>query len=62
LSVRLEPDTQIVVESLRTEADSGTVIAMMRTIERSWNVVKKLVSGGSRYDVRTPTSTASVRG
>jgi hypothetical protein len=61
-SVRMDADTQIVVRSRRTDTDAGTVIAMMRTMERSWNVVTKLVSGGSRYDVRTPTSTASVRG
>lgn len=61
-SVRLEADTQIVAQRLRTEQDGGTVVAMMQTIERSWNVVMKLVSGDSRYDVRAPSSTASVRG
>src|SRR5436190_22150646 len=61
-SVRLEADTQIVVESLRTEADGGTVIGMMQTLGRTWHVVTKLISGSSRYEVRTPSSTASVRG
>src|SRR5437773_10958827 len=61
-SVRLEADTQIVVESLRTEADGGTVIGMMQTLGRTWHVVTKLISGSSRYELRTPTSTASVRG
>ena len=61
-SVRIEPDTQIVVESLGTEADGGTVIAVMQTLGRSWHVVTKLISGSSRYEVRTPSSTASVRG
>jgi hypothetical protein len=61
-SVRLEANTEIVVHGLRTDAAGGTVIATLRTIEHSWNVVTKLISGGSRYDVRTPTSTASVRG
>src|SRR5438093_11486937 len=61
-SVSLEADTQIVVESLRTEADGGTVIGMMQTLGRTWHVVTKLISGGSRYEVRTPSSTASVRG
>jgi hypothetical protein len=61
-SVRLEADTEIVVESLRTEADGGTVIAMMQTLGRTWHVVTKLISGSSRYEVRTPSSTASVRG
>src|SRR2546430_2451253 len=61
-SVRLEADTQVVVERLRTEADGGTVIGMMQTLGRTWHVVTKLVSGSSRYEVRTPSSTASVRG
>ena len=61
-SVRLEADTQIVVESVRTEADGGTVIGMMQTLGRTWHVVTKLISGSSRYEVRTPSSTASVRG
>lgn len=61
-SVRLEADTQIVVESLRTETDGGTVIGIMQTLGRTWHVVTKLISGSSRYEVRTPTSTASVRG
>ena len=59
-SVRLEADTEIVVERLRTEADGGTVIGMMQTLGRTWHVVTKLISGGSRYEVRTPSSTASV--
>src|SRR5437870_5037466 len=61
-SVRLEADTQIVVERLRTEADGGTVIGMMQTLGHTWHVVTKLISGSSRYEVRTPSSTASVRG
>jgi hypothetical protein len=61
-TVRLEADTEIVVESLGTAADGGTVVAMMQTLGRTWHVVTKLVSGSSRYEVRTPSSTASVRG
>ena len=61
-SVRLEAETEIMVESLRTAADRGTVVAMMQTLGRTWHVVTKLVSGSSRYEVRTPSSTASVRG
>jgi hypothetical protein len=61
-SVRLEAGTEIVVERLRIEADGGTVIGMMQTLGRTWHVVTKLISGSSRYEVRTPSSTASVRG
>src|SRR5205085_9498376 len=61
-SVRLEAETEIVIETLRSEADGGTVIGVMQTLGRTWHVVTKLISGSSRYEVRTPTSTASVRG
>src|SRR6266480_312655 len=57
-SVRLEADTQIVVESLRTEADGGTVIGMMQTLGRTWHVVTKLISGGSRYEAPTRPASA----
>lgn len=61
-SVRLEAETEIRVERLRIEADGGTVIGVMQTLGRTWHVVTKLLSGSSRYEVRTPSSTASVRG
>jgi hypothetical protein len=54
-SLRVEADSEIVVESL-----DG--LGMMQVVERTWHVVTELVNGSSRYDVRTPTSTASVRG
>src|SRR5207237_5742121 len=61
-SVRLDAETEVIVEALRTEVDGGTVIGMMQTLGRTWHVVTKLISGSSRYEVRTPSSTASVRG
>jgi len=57
-SARLDADAEIVVASLRAEAEGGVV----QTIARAWNVLTKLVAGGTRFDVRTPSSTASVRG
>lgn len=61
-TLELEADTEIVVDTLATASDGGTVIAMSQVIGRTWHVVTKLISGSSRYEVRTPTSTASVRG
>jgi len=61
-SVRLEAGTELVIEALTTEADGGTVIAVAQAIGRTWHVVTKLLTLGSRYEVRTPTSAASVRG
>lgn len=56
-SVRIEADTEIVIESLRPLNDGA-----VQTLGRAWHVITKLFSGGSRYDVRTPSATASVRG
>lgn len=55
-SVRIEAGSALVVASLRTSE------SVLGTLERSWDVITKLVSGSTRYDVRTPSSTASVRG
>lgn len=60
-SVRLESETEIVVGHLSTGLDDGAVTSTMRMLGRTWHVVTTLISGGSRYDVRT-SSTASVRG
>ena len=61
-SVRIEADTELVVESLSTASDGGTVVVMSQAAGRTWHVVTKLITGGSRYEVRTPSSTATVRG
>ncbi|MEK6207484.1 MAG: FecR domain-containing protein [Chloroflexota bacterium] len=56
-SVRVEADAEIVLMSLGTP-DGGA----LQTLGRAWHVVTMLISGESRYEVRTPSSTASVRG
>ncbi|MGH2472041.1 MAG: hypothetical protein ACRDG6_06530 [Candidatus Limnocylindria bacterium] len=61
-SARIESDAEIVVVSLGARADGGPLIGIVQTIGRTWHVVTELVSGTTRYDVRTPTSTATVRG
>jgi hypothetical protein len=61
-TVTLEPDTQLTIDNASTLADGGTVVVMTQAFGRSWHVVTKLITGSSKYDVRTPASTASVRG
>jgi hypothetical protein len=61
-SLRLEGSAELRVERLRTEQGGATAVGVMQTLGRAWDVVTKLTSGGSRYDVRAPSSTASVRG
>ena len=60
-TVTIEPETSLMVES--AYADGGnTFIQMMQLAGRTWHVVTKLASGGSLYELRTPSSTASGRG
>jgi hypothetical protein len=61
-SVTIEPSTEIAIDDASASSDGGTVVAMTQTFGRTWHVVTKLVTGGSKYEVRTPASTASVRG
>ena len=56
-SIRIEAHAEIVVTSLRT-SDGGAV----HTLGRAWHALTKLISGNTRYEIRDPSSTASVRG
>jgi len=56
-SVRLEADKELVVASL--QASDG---AAVQTFGRAWHAFARLITGGSRYETRSPSATASVRG
>jgi len=56
-SLRIEGGAELVVERLRrSEGDAA------QRFGRAWHVVKELFTGDSRYELLTPSSTASVRG
>ena len=61
-SVRTGECTAFVVEGLAVEPDQSAALGMWRTAGRTWQAITRMVSGGSRYELRAPTSTASVRG
>lgn len=61
-TVSIEPTTEIVIDRAESGADGSVVIAMTQRLGRSWHVVATLITGGSSYEVRTPATTASVRG
>ena len=61
-TVSLEPNTELVIEDASALTDGSTIIVMQQNLGRTWHVVTKLVTGGSKYEVKTPASTASVRG
>jgi hypothetical protein len=60
-TVTIEPGTELAIDAVSSQ-DSTTVVQMTQTIGRTWHVVTRLVNGNSKYEVKTPASTASVRG
>jgi hypothetical protein len=60
-TVTIEPGTELAIDAAVTEGND-TVVQMTQSVGRTWHVVTKLIGGGSKYEVRTPASTASVRG
>lgn len=61
-TVTIEPSTELAIDAANATADGSTVVSMTQNFGRTWHVVTKLITGGSKYEVRTPASTASVRG
>ena len=60
-TVELEPSSDITIEDATTRGDS-TIVQLAQSLGRSWHVVTHLTTADSRYEVRTPAATASVRG
>lgn len=60
-TVELEPSSDITIEDATTRGDT-TIVQLAQSLGRSWHVVTHLTTADSRYEVRTPAATASVRG
>jgi hypothetical protein len=60
-TVELEPASDIAIEDATTRGAS-TIVQLAQSLGRSWHVVTHLTTADSRYEVRTPAATASVRG
>jgi len=60
-TIELEPASDITIEEATTRT-SSTIVQLAQSVGRSWHVVTHLTTADSRYEVRTPAATASVRG
>jgi FecR-like protein len=60
-NVTIEPNSDLSIDAAATQGND-TIVQMTQNAGRTWHVVTKLITGGSKYEVRTPASTASVRG
>jgi len=61
-TVSIEPNSELTIENASALTDGSTIVVMQQNFGRTWHVVTKLITGNSKYEVKTPASTASVRG
>jgi len=61
-TVSVEPNSELAIETASSLTDGSTIVVMQQNVGRTWHVVTKLITGNSKYEVKTPASTASVRG
>ena len=61
-TVSVEPNTELAIENASALTDGSTIVVMQQNFGRTWHVVTELITGNSKYEVKTPASTASVRG
>ena len=61
-TVSIEPSSELAIDEAGASPDGSTAVVMTQNLGRTWHVVTKLIAGGSKYEVRTPAATASVRG
>ena len=61
-TVEVEPDSELAIQTAHGNPDGSTVIEMQQNLGSTWHVVTHLSQGGSKYEVHTTSSTASVRG
>src|SRR5512140_3221730 len=61
-TIELEPATTVQVDDASATSDGARSISLFQSIGRTWSSVTKLTKADSKYELRTPTSTAAVRG
>lgn len=61
-TLTIDPGSIVTVTTLNRVGDGGIQVAIEQTLGRTWASVAKLKTPDSKFEVKTPTSTASVRG
>lgn len=61
-SLSVDPGSQVKVAALNRVSTDGIQVTIEQTLGRSWQSVQKLKTPDSRYEVRTPSTSAVVRG
>ena len=61
-SMSVDPGSQVKVVALNRVSADGIQVTIEQSLGRSWSSVQKLKTPDSRYEVRTPSTVAVVRG
>ena len=61
-TLEIEPATTVQIEDAVSAASGAISIRISQTIGRTWASVQKLTRADSKFEIRTPTAIASVRG
>ncbi|TMG53958.1 MAG: hypothetical protein E6H84_10155 [Chloroflexi bacterium] len=61
-SIGIGAETQLVVQPLVVDGDADAVASLSGVFDRTWHAITRLVTGTPRYEIRTPTSSATIRG
>jgi len=61
-TLEIEPATTVQIEEAQVAASGAIAIRISQTIGRTWASVQKLVRADSKFELRSPTLTAIVRG
>ena len=61
-TVEIEPATTITVVQATAAVDGAITIQLEQTIGRTWSSVQSLARANSKFEIKTPTTSATVRG
>ncbi len=61
-TLEIEPATTVQIEETQVAASGAIAIRIAQTLGRTWASVQKLTRADSKFEIRTPTLTAAVRG
>jgi hypothetical protein len=61
-TIEVEPATTIAVVQASAAIDGAITIQLEQAIGRTWSSVQSLTRAGSKFEIKTPTTTATVRG
>jgi len=61
-TIKLQPGTDIEIEKVKGSDDKSTEIVLKQWLGKTWSRVVKKIDPGSRYEIKTPSAYALVRG